>query len=226
MSVMNPNETAGSWRAHRREAAVQLYLDGAESNAAALVGARVAGFPLSLSLVAVSDSIDAEELAGCAAAVVQVDPGSPVSMKRFEMLAEATKTPLIAAAYEPPLALVRALVRAGAHDVVPLPLDISDLETSLLPVRDRMARTPKSGTTADGKMVCVIKSVGGIGATSLLGQLAIRAAERERQFDREVCLIDLDLQFGNAAFQLGLQPQLTFSMRNCFAPPRLHIRAG
>jgi len=210
MSVMNPNETAGSWRAHKREAAVQLFLDGAEGDAAALVGTRIAGFPLSLSLVAVGDNIDPEDLAGCAAAVVQVDPGSPASMKRFEVLAEATKTPLIAAAYEPPLALVRALVRAGAHDVVPLPLDIGDLETSLLPIRDRMARSDTSGAAADGKMVCVIKSVGGIGATSLLGQLAIRAAEQERQFGREVCLIDLDLQFGNAAFQLGLQPLLTF----------------
>ena len=58
--------------------------------------------------------------------------------------------------------------------------------------------------------MCVIKSVGGIGATSLLTQLAIRAAEREAGQGREVCLLDLDLQFGNAAFQLGLRPTLTF----------------
>ena len=207
---MNPNETAGNWRAHRREAAVQLYLDGAEADAASLVGTRVAGFPLSLSLVPVSDGIDPEELAGCAAAVIQVDPGSPASMKRFEQLAEATGTPLIAAAYEPPLSLVRALVRAGAHDVVPLPLDIGELETSLLPIRDRLKRGGARDSAANGKTVCVIKSVGGIGATSLLGQLAIRAAEQEQRFGREVCLIDLDLQFGNAAFQLGLRPSLTF----------------
>ena len=59
-------------------------------------------------------------------------------------------------------------------------------------------------------MVSVIKSVGGVGATALLTQLAIRAAENEAKFGREVCLIDLDVQFGDAAFQLGLQPQLTF----------------
>jgi len=210
VSVINPNETAGAWKAHRRESAVQLYLSGADGDAASLVGARVAGFPLSLNLLSSGDKIDPEDLAGCAAAVVQVDQSSPASVKRFETLAAATKTPLIAAAFEPPLALVRALVRAGAHDVVPLPLDIADLETSLLPVRDQMARTAASGQSANGKMVSVIKSVGGIGATSLLTQLAVRSAENEARAGREVCLLDLDLQFGNAAFQLGLRPSLTF----------------
>lgn len=210
MSVINPNETAASWKAHRREAAVQLYFSGADGDAAGLVGARVAGFPLSLNVGPVMDPIDPEDLAGSAAAVIQVDPGEPKSMKRFEEIAAATRTPLIAAAYEPPLALVRQLVRAGAHDVVPLPLDIDDLETSLLPIRDQIKRNTSSAQSANGKMVCAIKSVGGIGATSLLTQVAIRASENEAKFGREVCLLDLDLQFGNAAFQLGLRPQLTF----------------
>jgi pilus assembly protein CpaE len=210
VSVISPNETAATWKAHRREAAVQLYLVGAEGDAAALVGASIAGFPISLNLVSASDRIDPEDLANCAAAVVQVDQSSPASMKRFETLALSTKTPLIAAAFEPPLALVRALVRAGAHDVVPLPLDVSDLETSLAPLRERMIRSNTIENAANGKMVCVIKSVGGIGATSLLSQLAIRAAENEAHFGREVCFCDLDVQFGNAAFQLGLAPSLTF----------------
>ncbi len=210
MSVINPNETASAWKAHKREAAVQLYLSGADGDAAGLVGARVAGFPLSLNVGPLTDSIDPEDLAGSAAAVVQVDPSEPKSMKRFEEIAAATRTPLIAAAYEPPLALVRQLVRAGAHDVVPLPLDIDDLETSLLPIRDQIKRNTSSAQSANGKMVCAIKSVGGIGATSLLTQVAIRASENEAKFGREVCLLDLDLQFGNAAFQLGLRPQLTF----------------
>ncbi|WP_395624007.1 CpaE family protein [Sphingomonas daechungensis] len=210
MSVINPNETASTWKAHKREAAVQLYLSGADGDAAALVGARVAGFPLSLNVGEVGDPIDAEDLVGSAAAVIQVDPGDPASMRRFEKLAASTRTPLIAAAFEPPLALVRQLVRAGAHDVVPLPLDVDDLETSLSPIRDQLKWSASALQPANGKVVCIIKSVGGIGATSLLSQLAIRAAENEERFHRDVCLLDLDLQFGNAAFQLGLRPQLTF----------------
>ena len=211
MSVINPNETAKSWRAHRREAVVHLYLSGAEGDAAALMSARIANFPVSLNLVKLTDTIDPEDLAGAAAAVVQVDMSVPESMQRFQYLAAATKTPLLAAAYDPPLALVRTLVRAGAHDVLPLPLDTADLETSLMPIREQIERQTRANDAANGKVVSIIKSVGGIGATALLTQLGIRAAENEAAYGRQVCLLDLDLQFGNAAFQLGLLPSLTFA---------------
>jgi pilus assembly protein CpaE len=209
MSVINPNETAGNWRTHKRENSVQLYLSGAEGDAGDLINARVAGFPVGLSIVPIADWIDPEQLSLAAAAVIEVNPDSPASLKRFEKLAHATKTPLIAAAYDPPLALVRTLVRAGAHDVVPLPLDVQDLETSLLPVADEIRRHVAVERSANGKLVAVIKSVGGVGATAMLCQLAVKAAQNEAKLRREVCLIDFDLQFGNAAFQLGLQPSLT-----------------
>jgi pilus assembly protein CpaE len=209
MSVINPNETGKSWRTHRREAAVQLYLSGAHGDAAALVGTRIAGFPLALSLLAETDWIDPEEVATCAAAVIQVDRDSPTSVKRFQKLSAATKTPLIAAAFDPPLAFVRALVRAGAHDVVPLPLDLADLETSLAPIRDDRALQDQTAKAGVARVVSVIKSVGGVGATSLISQLGIRFAHNEAKMGREACLIDLDVQFGDAAFQLGLRPTLS-----------------
>jgi pilus assembly protein CpaE len=56
--------------------------------------------------------------------------------------------------------------------------------------------------------------VGGVGSTALLTQLAIRFAEREASRGREVCLVDLDVQFGDVAFQLGLQPK--FSLVDLF----------
>jgi pilus assembly protein CpaE len=211
MSVINPNETAQSWRTHRREATVQLYLSGAHGDAAELIGARIAGFPLALSLLGETDRIDPEELATAAAAVVQVDRDSPASMTRFQKLAAATKTPIIAAAYDPPLALVRTLVRSGAHDVVPLPLDVADLEASLAPIRDALAKEDQSDKGGAAKVVSIIKSVGGVGATSLLTQLGIRFAQNEAKQGREACLIDLDVQFGDAAFQLGLRPKLSLA---------------
>jgi pilus assembly protein CpaE len=211
MSVISTNETARSWRAAKREPAVQLYLSGAEGDAGALVGERVAGFPLNLNIVLVTDRIDPEELTEAAAAVVQVDADTPASIKRFQKLAQASSTPLIAAAYEPPLALVRSLVRAGAHDVVPLPLSIEDLETSLAPIRSQLEQKGDAPAAGPAKVVSVIKSVGGVGATALISQLAIRYAASEEAFGREACLIDLDVQFGDVAFQLGMQPRLSVS---------------
>ena len=209
MSVINPNETARSWKAGKHEAAVKLYLSEVEGNSAELVGARVSDVPLSVCIVAPDETIAPDELVGAIAAVVQVDAERPGSVKRFERLAQATSTPLIAAAYEPPLALVRSLVRAGAHDVIPLPVKLEDLETSVAPLRDQHRARLAGAQAANGKVVSIVKSVGGVGATALISQLAIRLATDERARGRDVCLIDLDVQFGDAAFQLGLEPRLS-----------------
>ena len=209
MSVLNPNETNRSWQTAKREAAVQLYLSGVEGDSADLIAARVAGFPLSLNIIPVTDWIDPAEISAAAAAVVQVAPDTPSSIKRFQKLAQSVTTPLIAAAYDPPLALVRTLVRTGAHDVVPLPLNIEDLEASLAPVADEIVNRRATVDAKSAKLVSVIKGVGGIGATALTTQLGIRFAEAEAKRGREACLIDLDVQFGDVAFQLGLRPRLS-----------------
>lgn len=206
MSVINPNETAKTWRTNKPEAAVYLYLSGADGDPAVFVGARAAGYSLALSVVLPADPIDKDEFAAAVAAVVQVDEANPTSIKRFEDLARASETPLIAAAFNPPLALVRSLVRAGAHDVVPLPLDLADLETSLGPIRERLATKKQGGRTTSGKVVSFIKSSGGIGATAVLTQLCVKFAHKEASARREACLIDLDVQFGDAAIQLGFRP--------------------
>jgi pilus assembly protein CpaE len=208
VSVITPNETAHNWKADKRERAVHFYLSGAEGDAAELATARVAGLPVHLNILPTSDWINPEELVGAAAAVIQVDADSAASIKRFQKLSAATETPLIAASYEPPLALVRSLIRSGAHDVVPLPLSFEDVTTSLAPLTEQL-RQQANAATANGKVVSIIKSDGGVGATALLTQLAIRFAEKEAAQNREACLIDLDLQFGDVAFQLGMQPKLS-----------------
>jgi pilus assembly protein CpaE len=209
MTSINPNETARSWRTDRREATIQLYVSGADGDSAMLVGARVAGLPLSLNIVPVTDWIDPQDIADAAAAVIQVDPETPASIKRFQKLAAAADTPLIAAAYDPPLALVRSLIRSGAHDVVPLPLSLDDLETSIAPLREQISGRSQADHATRSKLVTIIKSVGGVGATALLGQLGIEFARSEARHGRDLCLIDLDVQFGDLAFQLGLHPSLS-----------------
>ncbi len=209
MSVVTPNETARTWKASSREPAVHLYVSGIEGDASALVATKVAGFQLSLSIVPTADWIDPGELAEAAAAVVQVDPDSASSVKRFQKLAATVQVPLIAAAYDPPLALVRSLVRAGAHDVIPLPLNIEDLESSLSPLRDALMSSGNVAAGTGARLVSVIKSVGGVGATALITQLALKFAASEARHSRDTCLLDLDLQFGDIAFQLGLQPRLS-----------------
>lgn len=209
MSVHSPDRPNTQWMADTGPAPVRLLLGGVEGETSALVGARAAGFPLDVVLADPGEALDASVLDGAAAGVIQVTEGDEKSVERFRSLA-AGPVPLIAAAYEPSMAFVRSLVRAGAHDVVPLPLDFADLETALDPIRRLIiAQGPRSHASHQ-KIVTMIKSEGGVGATALLGQLATRFAAREVAAGREVCLIDLDVQFGDAAIQLGMQPALTF----------------
>lgn len=210
MTMYSPDRPNSGWMADTGPAPVRLLLAGVEGEASELVGARIAGFPLELVILDPAQQIDAAVLDGAAAAVIQVSADDPKSVARFEQLARGT-VPLIGAAYEPPMSLVRALVRAGAHDVVPLPLDAEELATALDPIRRLVAAQGKRPRTGHRKIVAIIKSEGGVGATALIGQLAARYAKGEAAFGREACLMDLDVQFGDAAFQLGLHPSLTFS---------------
>jgi pilus assembly protein CpaE len=207
VSIIKPNEATSSWQTSKRESAVQLYLSSVDAGAAELVNATAAGFPIAVNILPANDWIEPESVAGAPAAVIQVEADSAASIKRFQQLAAAVQTPLIATAYDPPLALVRSLIRAGAHDVIPLPLTIEELETALAPIKDDLAKAQNAAAATAGKLVSIIKSVGGVGATALLSQLAIRFAQREARCERQACLIDLDLQFGDVAFQLGLSPK-------------------
>ncbi|RZV50394.1 MAG: hypothetical protein EX258_05485 [Sphingomonadaceae bacterium] len=212
MSVMSYDQSENrQWRASGRDAPVRLFLAGAEGDTGALAGAQAAGFPIELSLLDDGNLVEMEHLEGVAAAVIQVSADDDSTIERFADLAAATNTPLLAAAFDPPLALVRTLVRAGAHDVIPLPLELDDLETSLKPVRAQFDADAIRAQASDSRMVTVIKAEGGVGATALAVQLATRFAASENKVGREVALLDLDVQFGDAAFQLGLRPKINLS---------------
>jgi pilus assembly protein CpaE len=211
MTAFTTQETGQTWRPQRREEPVRLYFAGAEGDTGELAGVRVCGLPLELNLVPVTDWIDPEELAGAAVAVIQVDSSTPASVKRFQKLAKSTQTPLIVAAYDPPLALVRSLLRSGAVDVLPLPLDIVELETSIKQIQEQLGggSTDAGRTGPKSNIITIMKAAGGVGATTLVAQLAARFAANEAAHGREACLLDLDLQFGDAAFQLGMQTGLS-----------------
>ena len=210
MSITLPEPRRPGWHPDTGGAPVRMILSGEHLVSDQWAGASVAGFPIELIIAATDASIEPDLLSGAAAAVVEVSEGNKASTDRFAALA-AGDVPLIAAAYDPSLAFVRGLVRMGAHDVVPLPVELAELETALDPVRRQRASESSVQRTGDARMVAVIKGEGGVGATALLGQLATRFAAEEAAHGREACLLDLDLQFGDAAFQLGLRSSLSLS---------------
>ena len=101
----------------------------------------------------------------------------------------------------------RALTRAGAADVIPLPANeaVWALGLERLLVRDASGRDPGR---PKGQIVALLKAGGGVGATSLGVQAGYQLAAKAGAEPR-ICFADLDLQFGTAALNFDLNEALT-----------------
>jgi pilus assembly protein CpaE len=133
---------------------------------------------------------------------IEVKPGCALSVERISHLRrDYPELPVVAAVRHPDVALVRALLRQGVKDVVELPISLRQLGEA---VRDLLAHRHDAPRTSArrGSLISVIKSIGGVGATNVVVQLATALVEGEA--GRKACLFDLDIQFGNAATYLGV----------------------
>lgn len=138
--------------------------------------------------------------------VVELHAGDPRSMQRLTALrARYAAMPLIVAMRDGDLATTRALIRQGVDDVIALPIQRAEFDDA---VNNLLAATAKEATREAGlaPVVAVAQSVGGIGATTVATHLAHHLGGIG---ERGCCLIDLDLQFGNAASYLGRSSGLT-----------------
>lgn len=153
--------------------------------------------------------IPAEQMAQASLILLEIKPELPGSLERLEAVRQMhPELPVIAAIRNADLPLVRTLLKKGVRDVVGLPLSHAELAAIVNEVCEQLdARVAKD--TRQGQLVSVLKSIGGVGATTVATHLASELAARNS--GRGVCLIDLDLQFGNAAAYLGLSAQLSIA---------------
>ena len=100
----------------------------------------------------------------------------------------------------------RRLTREGAADVLIEP--ISEPALALSVERLLTARKAAASETAEdtGQIVALLKAGGGVGVTSLAVQMAVGLAKRDQG---EVCLVDLDIQFGAVASYMDLADAVT-----------------
>jgi len=196
----------GGWRVRSSAVSVELVLSQAEIGASEMGPSRRNDFVIDLTALEPHAEIPADIAARAQTIVVEVCAKDPGSIRRLERLRERhPRLVVVAAARDTSLATVRALLRVGASDVVSLPLVRSELEAVIERLGEQMAHNDP----APGKLVAVIKSVGGVGATALVTQLAALYAAREGKAGRETALFDLDLQNGNVATYLGLETTLS-----------------
>jgi Flp pilus assembly CpaE family ATPase len=113
-----------------------------------------------------------------------------------------SKAPLILAAYGEPNGIVETGLQIGAADVLVLPQSV---ETVLFALRKAaLAPTPE---TTSAKVVTVFSPKGGSGKTALATNIAVAA----QQSGLRTLLVDLDLQFGDAALTLAVPPRATIA---------------
>lgn len=104
------------------------------------------------------------------------------------------------------IGLYRQLVATGIMDYLVKPLYHELLDQALRQSQERtQAKAASTGETElrSSKLLYVIGARGGVGATTLAVNLAWQLANEEKL---QTALIDLDLQFGNGALALDVEP--------------------
>ncbi len=102
---------------------------------------------------------------------------------------------------------------AGADEYLPKPFELIILEAKIRALL-RRAR-PGSGSEARGKVIVFAHAKGGVGTTALAVNLAVLLADTTPSV---IGLLDLDVEFGDTAAQLNLQPKYTLA--------DLHVSSG
>jgi pilus assembly protein CpaE len=152
--------------------------------------------------------------------VLQLNPSDGQAMAALQAYAAAMQTRLavVAAIRDLSVPVTRRILKTEIADVLPLPftpeelsLAIENARDALRDARERAEAVPPAALRAAsprprGRIVSVMGALGGVGATSILTQLGVLWSA-----EKNVCIIDLDIQSGNTALYLNLRPKLTIA---------------
>jgi pilus assembly protein CpaE len=191
------------WAIRKEDGSVQVVLSPAEVTAAEIPRGEAGGFGIAMTMLSADVPVPEEIVERAQVLILEVEPNADASLSRLSALrAKHARLPIIAAVRDASIPVVRALLQAGVNDVLALPLTDAELRGAIERLRSTISAAHDG---AGGRVISVVKSVGGVGATMIATQAASLHA---RTAQGGTCLFDFDLQFGNAATYLGLQPTL------------------
>lgn len=108
--------------------------------------------------------------------------------------------------------LILKVMRLGVREFLPKPIDPAALEEAITKVASQ-----RSTTGHTGKLITVMGSAGGVGATMITTSLAVELAGL---CELPVTVVDLDLRFGQVATFLDVEPKYTLADL-CGSPEQL-----
>lgn len=145
------------------------------------------------------------------AEVIALGPGLPPEhLVELTAALDRERPDLTLVAVEhPTVELMQRVLRAGARDM----MDPDATETEVREVFDRALdatsrrrEAPAAGPHRGNQVISILSPKGGSGKTTVATNLAVGLADRDTH---DTLLVDLDLQFGDAATALGVVPDYT-----------------
>lgn len=136
--------------------------------------------------------------------IVDVNPDNPddlAMLRDLKRVAGLEDVPVVALTDRKAVHGPLRAMRAGATDVLFKPVDPNEARDVFSRVME-LKRLHRPGTAALGKVITFMHLAGGAGATTLAVNTACALARSPHT--KQSCLIDLDIQFGNASSLLDL----------------------
>lgn len=178
-----------------------------------VLGGAEHGIALSVEITApfgeISD-MQVEELRRVALDLVvldlEQDPANGIKLAEF--LAELhPHGQLVAAGTALSPDLLLEAMRAGISEYLPKPVTPEELRSGVHRVMRKLGWTPAGEPRQAGQLYALFSPKGGCGSTTAATNLAIVL---HRLTGKRTLLVDLDLEFGETALQLGVEPRFDF----------------
>lgn len=154
------------------------------------------------------DQLSTLRQAGADVIVLDLTDDPELGLKFAQFLTERSPdVRLVAAGPLLPPELLMAAIRAGVVDYLQKPVTDSALQDALSRALQRLGKTRSDEKQKTGKLYTVFSPKGGAGSTIFAVNLAVTL---HRQTEQKTLLVDLDLELGDSASMLGVQPRFNF----------------
>jgi pilus assembly protein CpaE len=158
---------------------------------------------------AVSD-VELQELERADPALVVVDLGSDprMGLEFIQSLIDSgNASSVVAAGSDLSQDLLLQAIQVGVMEVLSKPLDEDHARQALNRVLSKAGRAPRMETgKGEGRIMAFFGAKGGVGTTALATNLAV---EVRRLTGKRTLLLDLDVEQGETALLLGMEPRFT-----------------
>src|ERR687884_579412 len=139
-------------------------------------------------------------------AVLHATRGASLPADELAGIREHTRAPVLIVASGGSQAMLEQALDADVADVLLLPQLVENVVFAIRKATHTRARHTAGGAGRNGRILTVFSPKGGTGKTVTATNLAAAVAKFE---GKKTLLLDLDLQFGDAAIMLGLEPEKT-----------------